>query len=240
VVLRQLHQIDKQLDDLHKELATKDGKERPVLDDGFLPLAQKVKNQRRTMLTRERLWIIWQGVRNVAHLEGAAAEVGSFRGGSAYFIAAAFATNLGHEVPIEVIDTFEGHPETKLSDEDAPRHREGGTFVDTSYESVADFLSEFEQLRIHNGEFSDVAARLPDQRYRLVHVDVDLYESAIDCLRYFAPRTVEGGIIVLDDYGSRSCPGILKAAREFLTSEAGFQSWNPLTKQLVLVRRTTA
>jgi hypothetical protein len=240
VILRRLHQIDKQLDDLYKELATKDGKERPVLDEGFLPLAQQVKNQRRTMLTRERLWIIWQGARNVAKLEGAAAEVGSFRGGSAYFIAAAFVANVGHEVPVEVIDTFTGHPETKLSDEDASRHRDEAHFLDTSYDNVVDYLSGFEQVRVHDGEFSDVARRPPDQRYRLVHIDVDLYESAIDCLRYFAPRIVEGGIIVLDDYGSRSCPGIIKAAREFLASEHGFQSWNPMTKQLVLVRQPAA
>lgn len=234
-----LSHIDEQLGELRRDIAAKEGKDRPVYDDGFLPLAQEVKRQKRTMLTRERLWIIWQSARNVTQVEGAAAEVGSFRGGSAYFIAAALKSAVGKEVPLEVIDTFAGHPATKLSQVDTPMHRETTTFEDTTYEGVTAFLSEFDRLTVHNGEFSQVAPDLPDQRYRLVHVDVDLYESARDSLSYFEPRMSAGGIIVLDDYGSLSCPGIQRAAREFLEQTDRFQSWNPLTKQLVLVRRST-
>jgi O-methyltransferase len=207
-------------------------------DEQFTALAQEVKAHGRTMLAQKRLWTLWQCVGNVVDLEGHAAEVGTYRGGSAYFIAASFVARLGHEVPIEVIDTFEGHPEGKLSGHDTATHTGGTKFLSTSHDSVVEYLSPFEQLSVRKGEFSAVAAQLPEQAYRLVHVDVDLYVPALDCLRYFGPRLVQGGIVVLDDYGAPSCPGIQRAAREYL-SDGGlaFQTWDTRSRQLVLVKR---
>lgn len=208
----------------------------PVDDEQFLVLADEVKSHGRTMLARKRLWTLWQCVGNVAPLEGAAAEVGAYQGGSAYFIAASFAARLGGEVPLEVVDTFSGHPSDKLTDHDSPIHSDPTKFVSTSYESVVDYLSQFEQVTVHKGDFASVAPQLPDRSYRLVHVDVDLYLPTLECLRYFGPRLVRGGIVVLDDYGKPSCPGIRRAAEEYLAG-GGFQTWNPLTRQLVLVKR---
>jgi hypothetical protein len=188
------------------------------------------------MLARKRLWTLWQCVGNVAPLEGAAAEVGAYQGGSAYFIAASFSARVGREVPLEVVDTVSGHPPDKLTDHDSPIHADPTKFASTSYESVVDYLSPFEQVTVHEGDFSSIAPQLPDRSYRLVHVDVDLYVPALECLRYFGPRLVQGGIVVLDDYGKPSCPGIRRAAEEYL-ADGGFQTWNPLTRQLVLVKR---
>jgi len=57
----------------------------------------------------------WAVIRaNVASLDGHAAEIGTYRGGSAYFIAASFLQRLGYEVPMDVIDTFD----TGLIDDD--------------------------------------------------------------------------------------------------------------------------
>jgi len=209
----------------------------PIFDDEqFVALAQEVKSHGRTMLAQKRLWTLWQCVGNVADLDGYAAEVGSYRGGSAYFIAASFVARLGKEVPMEVIDTFEGHSPGKLSDRDSPIHTDGTKFLSTSYESVVEYLAGFEEVSVRKGEFSAVAPELPERIYRLVHVDVDLYLPTLDCLRYFGPRLVEGGIVVLDDYGSASCPGIRTAAEEYL-SDGGFQTWDTRSRQLVLVKR---
>lgn len=211
-------------------------KQFPVDDPQFTALADEVKAHGRTMLARKRLWMLWQCVGNVAPLAGAAAEIGAYQGGSAYFIAAAFKARLGHEVPLEVIDTFAGHPQEKLSGHDSPVHADPAKFTATSYESVAGYLGAFERVTVRKGEFAAVAPQLPDRDYRLVHVDVDLYVPAFECLRYFGPRLVQGGIVVLDDYGKPSCPGIRRAADEYLAA-GGFQTWNALSRQLVLVKR---
>jgi len=44
-------------------------------------------------------------------------------------------------------------------------------------------------------------------------LDVDLYKSTIACLKFFYPRLVRGGIILVHDYHS---DGIQKAFKEFL------------------------
>jgi hypothetical protein len=236
-VVAKLAVIQKELTKLRREVSAKEDVRVEIPDREFLAASREVLGHGRTTLGRDRLWILWQAVRNVAPLEGAAAEIGSFKGGSAYFIAAAFAAALGHEVPVEVIDTFEGHPQDKLSGTDAEPHHSGTIFTNTSYEDVRKYLSTFERVAVHQGEFSTVAPTLPDQRYSLVHVDVDIYESALDCLRYFGPRLVPGGVIVLDDWQSPTSAGIRRAAEEYLTEVDGFQSWNPHTKQLVLIKR---
>jgi hypothetical protein len=235
-----LRRIEKSVVRLTKQTATKAERRVAMSDPGFREVLASMKGHETTRLTRARLCTLWQAARNVAPLAGAAAEVGSYRGGSAYFIAASFRALLGHEIPVEVIDTFEGHPQDKLSERDAAMHRDDPTrFADTSYEQVAAYLAEFERVTVHKGEFSRVAPTLPEQAYRLAHVDVDLYEPAVECLDYFAPRLVAGGVIVLDDHGSPSCPGIEQAAAEFMDATDGFQAWD-YQKQLVLVKSAAA
>lgn len=201
----------------------------------FLAAAEAARADERTLLGLDRLWILWQAARNVAPLDLPAVEVGTFRGGSAYFLATAFLNELGHEVPIDVVDTFEGHPGDRLSDADAPIH-EPGHFGGTSYEDVRAYLSRFERVTVRKGEFSQVAPELPHAQLGFVHLDMDLYRPTQDALAYFAPRLAGGGVIVVDDYEASKCKGIRRAAHEFLASSSGFQAWNPLTEQLVLVK----
>jgi macrocin-O-methyltransferase TylF-like protien len=234
-LLRHITRIEKDVAALRKRVERR-GVVVDVGDESFRRLAEEVVSVKRTMLRYDRLWIIWQAVRNVAPLGYAAAEVGAYRGGSSYFIAGAFREALGRDVPVEVIDTFEGHPREKLSEHDDEAHRDAKKFTATNYDDVVDYLSGFERVTVHRGEFSQLAPTLPERHYALVHVDVDLYEPALDCLHYFAPRLVSGGVIILDDYNAPKCPGIRRAAEEYLREHGGFQSWNPHTEQLLLVK----
>jgi O-methyltransferase len=201
-------------------------------DAAFLALADSVTTEQRTLLNRKRLWVLWQAVRNAAPLEGAAAEVGAYRGGSAFFIASAF----GREVTFEVIDTFAGHPPDALSDLDHEAHRQP-KFRDTTFEDVVAYLSPFPRLTVHQGDFATISATLPERAYSLVHVDVDIYAPAVQCLEYFGPRLKPGGIIVLDDYDAPKCPGIRRAVEDFLGPGDPFQTWRANTEQLILVKR---
>jgi hypothetical protein len=214
-----------------------EGKLQGISDRHFKAARDVVKENRRTKLDRNRLWVIWEAVRNTLHLDGAVAEVGAYRGGSARFIAAAYLELGGQAVTMEVVDTFEGAPSSALTEHDSRRHADAWEFEDTSYEEVVEYLAPFEHITVHKGEFSVVAPTLPDRRYRLVHLDVDLYEPTLEGLHYFGSRLVPGGIAVLDDYDKPSCPGIRTAAEEFLAGSTDFQSWTPRTKQFVLVKR---
>ena len=200
-------------------------------DERFLELATPVIQTGRTLLNFDRLYVFWQAIRNVAELGGAAAEIGSFKGGSAYFIASVFREIMGKEQCVHVFDTFEGHPD-RITEADS--YHEIGMFSDTSYEDVKDYLSEFTAVRIYKGEFTKSVQSLEDHKYSLVHIDVDIYQTTLDCLRYFTPRLVAGGVFVIDDYFSEKCPGVRQAVAEFMETTDRFETWDMRTQQLVM------
>jgi hypothetical protein len=204
-------------------------------DAAFFELADAVVQPGRTLLGYDRLYVFWQAVQNVANMSGAVAEVGTYRGGSAYFMASAFRAVTGAEVPLHVFDTFEGHPAAAITDRD-PFHR-AGQFSGTSYDDVRGYLGVFPSITIHRGDVIEVLPGISENAYRLVHIDTDLYLPTKVCLEYFAPRLPSGGVVVLDDYAAGKCGGVRDAVVEFFASSDVFQAWDMRTEQLMLVRR---
>jgi hypothetical protein len=204
-------------------------------DPAFFAIADEVVTPKKTLLGYDRLYVFWQAIHNVESVPGDVAEIGSYRGGSAYFIAKAFIEIVGQEVPIRVFDTFEGHPEAAITADDS--HHVAGRFGGTDYETVRAFLSPFAQLSIHKGDVAASLPRLANSTYRLVHIDTDLYQPTLVCLDYFGSRMSPGGVIVIDDYSAPKCDGVPKATLEYLERTDGFQVWDMRTEQLMLVRR---
>lgn len=201
----------------------------------FFEFADAVVRSRRTLLGYDRLYVFWQAIHNLVDVPGAVAEIGTYRGGSAYFIASVFAALENAEVPFHVFDTFEGHPEGGISEQD-PSHRPGH-FNKTSYDEVRAYLSPFARTQIHKGDVSTLLPGLEESKYRLVHIDTDLYLSTKACLEYFGPRLSASGVVVLDDYASRRCEGVRTALAEYLEQTEAFQVWDMRTEQLMLVKR---
>jgi O-methyltransferase len=140
-------------------------------------------------------------------LGGAIAEVGVYKGGSAKLLA-----TWAQGTPFYLFDTFEGMPDT---DARVDVHAKGD-FSDTSLEGVQQYLAGFENLHFRPGRFPASAASLPDDlRFSFVNLDVDIYESTLEGLRYFFPRLVPGGVLISHDYNSITCPGVKKAFDEF-------------------------
>jgi hypothetical protein len=201
----------------------------------FFALADPIAQSGRTLLGYDRLYVFWQAVHNLVTVPGAAAEVGSFRGGTAHFIASAFLEAVGEEVPMHIFDTFEGHPAAAIGEHD-PFHLPG-QFGNTNYEKVLAYLAPFHRLQVHKGDVLDTLPHLEETTYRLVHVDTDLYRPTMACLEYFGARMSPGGVIVVDDYASPKCAGVPKAVSEYLAETDRFQVWDMRTEQLVLVKR---
>jgi hypothetical protein len=224
---------------VHRSMAFYRTRKRPLEfrpGPAFFELADFVMQRKRTMLGYDRLYTFWQAAGNLVNVPGAVAEVGSYRGGSAYFIASAFKQTTGGEVPMHVFDTFEGHPEDAITEHD--EFHEAGQFQRTTYEGVCKYLSPFSQLQIHKGDVTLALPHLPESTYRLVHIDTDLYQPTNVCLDYFGQRISPGGVIVLDDYASKKCPGVPKALAEYQErTNDEFQIWDVRTEQLVLVKR---
>ena len=138
-------------------------------------------------------------------VEGDIAEVGVYKGGSAKVICMAKGDRKLH-----LFDTFKGLP--KPGKYDSPElSREGQFYSDLV--NVKRYLSEFPNVQYYEGMFPGTAGPVEKTRFSFVHLDVDLYESTVDCLKFFYPRMNQGGVIISHDYGFLS--GINKAYEEF-------------------------
>jgi hypothetical protein len=197
-------------------------------DDQFWQLhAQMLRDQRGNQFVRER-YNLWTLARQVKSLPGAYAEAGVYDGGSARILCEAKG-----EDHLHLFDTFGGMPEI---DTKVDPFFYTGQFADTSRQKVADYLAAFPNIHFHQGFFPDSAADVPaDRQFKFAHLDMDIYRSTLDGLRYFYPRLVRKGIIISHDYGNLTAPGVKQAFDEFLAEvdEPLVQLWDT---QCVLIK----
>lgn len=142
-------------------------------------------------------------------LKGEIAEFGVYKGGSARILASEKGSREVH-----LFDSFDGMHKTSEFD----LHRKGD-FRDTSLEKVKKYLQLYDKVFFHKGWFPQTTKGVEKKRFSFVHLDVDLYQSAMDALAFFYPRLVKGGIVLSHDYNSISCPGVSKAFRQFMTDK---------------------
>lgn len=205
----------------------------------FGDLARAAINTQRTLLYYDRLYPIFQSLENMRRFRkpGTAlntAEVGVFRGGTSRFIAEA-AARLGFEEHLHHgFDTFEGHSGADISAHET-NHR-AGHFSETSFESVAELLKPFPNVKLFKGRVQDTAGAVDNLTFHFVHLDVDIYEPMLWALRFFGERLAIGANIIVDDYYFRTCPGVNQAVEEFLSERLDFFPLHLLSGQCVLIR----
>lgn len=145
-------------------------------------------------------------------VEGDVAECGSYRGASAYILAKQLLT-AGRT--LHIFDSFEGLSEPCTLDGTGWH---AGALA-ASEEECRRVLEEFEpNVRFYRGWIPSRFQEVSDRSFAFVHVDVDLYEPTRSSIEFFYPRMRPGALLVLDDYGSRLCPGARAAADEFFAS----------------------
>ena len=143
-----------------------------------------------------------------SNLNGDMAEVGVYQGGSAKLI-----SEVKNEKELHLFDTFEGLP--KVSEKDThfgTSYWKTGEFSNTSLENVKNYLSNYKNVYCYKGKFPETSNPIKDKKFSFVHLDVDLFQSTIDCLDFFYPRMVNGGIILTHDYHT---DGVKQAFNEF-------------------------
>jgi predicted O-methyltransferase YrrM len=189
-------------------------------DPLFYSLAQQVLSARRTLLYFDRLFTLYQVVSNMLRSLPPDApcrmlEVGAYKGGSSFFLAAVAQALHGNRIEQYAIDTFEGHAAADLPDAVEGAHLPR-MFSETDYQSVAEYLSTFDFIRVLKGRVQDLHSALPKAPYHFIHLDVDIYAPTIFVLRSFYDLLAPRGMIVVDDYGFVTCPGVRRAVQEYL------------------------
>jgi hypothetical protein len=122
-----------------------------------------------------------------------------------------------------IFDSFEGGLSDKSEEDknllatvepDAMR-REKEAFYSTE-EEVSQSLSAFNFVTLHKGWIPERFSDVKEKTFSLVNLDLDLYQPIRDSLSFFFPRLSDGGVIIIDDYGTTDWPGVTRAIDQFL------------------------
>jgi O-methyltransferase len=180
-----------------------------------------------TVVDRVKCYMLYQFALQISELPGDIAEIGVYKGGTAGVLCEATKSS---DKKIHLFDTFSGMP---TPDPKRDIHREGD-FGDTSIEQVKDFLRDWDNVYFHKGLFPKTAKPIKNDTFSLVHIDVDIYKSVMDCYTFFYPRMESGGIMISDDYGCLTCPGAKSAVDEFFSNKPEKPCYLPSGQNIVI------
>lgn len=155
---------------------------------------------------------IYMTVRETGKISGDIAEVGVYRGGTAKVICMARENKSLH-----LFDTFgEGLPEPGKYD-DSQWEKGAFKLPNSEFNMIKQRLSGETNVFFYQGIFPDSSGPVKDKKFSFVHLDVDIYQSTLDCLEFFYPRMTNGGVIISHDY--HGAAGVKKAFQEFFETK---------------------
>jgi O-methyltransferase len=203
---------DSKLPNEHEEILTCSTYSPWNLDYEFLKEYSKITGY--TLVDKYRCFELWQLVGQCSKLdEGNIIEIGVWRGGTGALIAKkAKLSNIKEKVYL--CDTFQGVVKASKNDSSYL----GGEHSDTNKEMVKNLL--YNQMLLDNVEIlegifpEETEDKVKDLKFRLCHIDVDVYQSAKDIVDWVWDKMVSGGVIIFDDYGFNTCNGITKYVNE--------------------------
>lgn len=182
-------------------------------DPEIVNLIKNVKKEVDFAFFPMEAFVLFSIAKSQSNLEGEMAEVGVFQGGSSKIICEAKKTT-----PLHLFDTFSGLP--KISERDTHfgiKYWKDNQFNNTSENDVKNYLSKYENVFTYSGKFPDTGEPIKEKKFSFVHLDVDLYESTKNCLEFFYPNLIEGGIILTHDFHTG---GVKAAFDEFLENKS--------------------
>ncbi len=147
-------------------------------------------------------------------IDGDIAEIGVYSGGSAKVINEYKNKNK----KLFLFDTFEGLKD--CCEKDGEYLKNG--FFEYGYENVKELFKDDDSVELIKGYFPESTNTVVDNtKFSLIHLDVDTYQSTLNCLNYFYDKITKGGAIVVHDYtNNNQTEGVPLAVNEFLVDKA--------------------
>jgi len=167
----------------------------------------------------DEAFTIYDQLNRTKYVKGDIAEVGVYKGGSAYLICSQI-ININKK--IYLFDTFSGLPNfaDKMISKNNINSPDSGWLNNTDLNSVKTFLLKTEiqpkKLKIIKGIFPESIKETISKKFSFVHLDTDLFKSTYDSLIYFYPKLTKDGCIVSHDFNSYGCPGVMLAFNKFI------------------------
>ena len=138
------------------------------------------------------------------------------------------------EKTVYLADTFEGVVNAGEQD----TRYVGGEHSDTSEELVRQLLvsSGVKRARLLKGMFPGQTSDAVTEPISLLHIDVDVFQSAKDTVEWVLPRMPVSGRIVFDDYGFFGCEGVTRLVNQLRSSLSDFSFVHNLNGHAILIR----
>lgn len=186
----------------------------------------------RYMRTRFGIRKLMRIVQELKDVPGEIIELGTYKGGTAIAMAVA-AKVCSPEKTVYTFDTFSGMPDVESID----KHKKGEFPV--TLQEVIENTKGLDNLILVKGDICEQVPRFPEHPVSLMFMDCDLYRPHLVGLKHFLPLMSEGGMIILEDYFTKDCPGVSLAVAQVLggveihrvydfpTIKVGEETWNP-------------
>lgn len=176
-------------------------------NEEMISLVRTIERERGFMMWPDEMVMLYTCARAMQKKNGDFAEVGVSTGGSAKLLCV-----LKRNKKIHLFDTFEGLPDPTGND----AHLQRGQYK-CSLQAVKEYLKEYPSVLYYPGFFPDTATPAQDTLFSFVHLDVDLYQSTLDGIKFFYPRMVKGGMLISHDYST--VPGVRQAFDEYFADK---------------------
>lgn len=180
-----------------------------IVTDKMRELGQSIPEKALTMIGYDRMTnietLITYIVKN--NIEGDVIETGVWKGGACVFMKKLLQ---GTDRKVFVADSFEGlpKPDEKYPHDNGDYHHTLD-FLSVNLETVKqNFLKHttLDNVVFIKGWFKDTLHLLKN-RFSIIRLDGDMYESTWDALISLYPLLTEGGYCIIDDYGGvANCP----------------------------------
>ncbi|MDD5120697.1 MAG: macrocin O-methyltransferase [Candidatus Omnitrophica bacterium] len=185
-----------------------------------------------TMTSYERVSALCDAVKYVVaeDIPGDIVECGVWKGGSMLAVALMLVKLKNQTRGLYLFDTFDGM--TTPSEDDVysngrpaalllkqgHKKNPGSAWCCVGLEEVKKVmsLSAYDKSKIHfvKGRIEDTVPDLAPRTISILRLDTDFYESTVHELKHLFNRISQGGILIIDDYGSWQ--GVRKAVDEFI------------------------
>jgi len=150
-------------------------------------------------------------------------ETGVWRGGCCILMRGIIAINEIGDRKVWVCDSFEGLPPPDLDQYPKEEKMNFAVFQELAV-SVEEVKRNFElygflddQVKFVKGFFKDTLRHIESEKFALLRLDGDLYESTMDALVPLWPQLAPGGFVIVDDY--HVIPACKDAVHDYLDAQ---------------------
>jgi hypothetical protein len=176
-----------------------------IKDDAFWRIVPEVHDF--TQLPMEPMWSLYEAVRYIVrkNIRGDFVECGVFFGGASMLIAKTLLSMSDTSRALWLYDSFEGFVGQQAPDDKTWY----GDSIDLRFDDFESIVAAniastgypMESVHLVRGDIEQTAVENANGDVALLRLDTDTYHSTKAELEHFYPKLVQGGVLIIDDYG---------------------------------------